>query len=303
MEVTVKIINAKENKENLYLLWESVLGNIWPVDRQIFDNTVFSENSLNFIVKDGGETIGFLSSQIVDRKASIVCLLVKRVYQRRDIGTELVKELLQYCKTKKIKYVSLGSGGKSYFWPGVPTNLEVAISFFKKLGWTYSGTSVDMIGQLTDYQTPDGIFQMIEDLGIKLDFAKKDQVEKLDKFERENFPDWYGYFSEAIKENKLNNILLAVSVNNQILGSVLIDRDKKAWNRILGGKAGVLGALGVSENVRGWGIGLALAAKGTEILKENDLEVCFLSWTWLIDWYGKLGYKVWREYQMSTKNT
>ena len=113
---------------------------------------------------------------------------------------------------------------------------------------------------------------------------------------------WYSYFSETVKKDELNNILLAISADNQILGSVLIDRNKRMWNRILGDKVGTLGALGVSEKARGQGIGLALAAKGTEILKESGTEVCFIGWTWLVEWYGKLSYKVWRDYQMSTKN-
>jgi len=49
------------------------------------------------------------------------------------------------------------------------------------------------------------------------------------------------------------------------------------------------------------GIGLAMVAKGTEILIKNGINACLIGWTPWIDWYGKLGYKVWRKYQMSWK--
>lgn len=302
MDFEVINISSQKDKDQTYQLWGSILGNIWPVDKQNFDEVMFSKNSKNFIIKDGSKIIGHLSVQINGKNAAIVSILVERIHQRKGMGTKLINIAKEELKQKGIKRISLGSGGNSYFWPGVPINLEAAVSFFRKMGWVYSEISVDMVEKLTDYQTPAGIFQRIEDLGIRLEFAKRDQFYKLDKFERENFPDWYSYFSETMKKDKLDDILLAVSADNQILGSVLIDRNKRVWNRILGNKVGALGALGVSEETRGQGLGLALAARGTEILRESGVEVCFLGWTWLVDWYGKLGYKVWREYQMSTKN-
>jgi hypothetical protein len=51
--------------------------------------------------------------------------------------------------------------------------------------------------------------------------------------------------------------------------------------------------------MRGQGIGLALAARVTEALYERGLTNSYIGWTWLIDWYGRLGYQVWQEYIMA----
>lgn len=302
MDIKAVNMDDQKHKGQIYQLWESVLDDIWPVEKQNFDDLVFNQNSRNFIVKNGSEIIGHLSAQICGETAALVCVLVEKTHQGKGVGSKLVEEAMKELKQRGIRKISLGSGGYSYFWPGVPTNLKPAVMFFKKLGWNYSETSVDMIGQLKNYQTPSGIYQRVENLEIKIEFLNESQINQLKEFEKQNFSDWYGYFSAAIEENKLDNVLIALSSDNQILGSVLIDRNKKAWNRILGDRVGALGALGVSESARGQGIGLALAAKGSEILKDSEVEVCFLGWTRLIDWYGKLGYKVWREYQMATKN-
>lgn len=302
MDINVINLNNSEDKEKVYRLGESVLGDTWPVEKQDFDEVVFGQNSENHIVKNGSEVIGHLSTQLKGETAALVCILVGKVHQRKGVGTKLIEEVTKKLKQQGIKEISLGSGGYSYFWPGVPKNLDSAIKFFGKLGWQYSETSVDMTMELKEYKTPRSIIERTNNLGITFEMAKNEQIKDILGFEKKNFPNWYKYFSSTIDKNELGNILIARSSQGKILGSVLIDRDKKVWDRLLGDKVGTLGALGVSEDAREQGIGLALAAKGTEILKTSGSYVCYLGWTWLIDWYGKLGYKVWREYQMSTKN-
>lgn len=55
----------------------------------------------------------------------------------------------------------------------------------------------------------------------------------------------------------------------------------------------------MAEAWRGRGVGLALAALVTECLREEGVARSYVGWTWLVDWYGRLGYRVWRTYAMS----
>lgn len=302
MDINVINLSDQKDKDLIYQLWKSVLDGIWPVEKPNFDEVVFNQNSNNFIIKDGPKIIGHLSVQMNGETAAIVSILVEKIHQRKGAGTKLINVATEELKQYGIKRISLGSGGYSYFWPGVPKNLGSAIKFFEKLGWQYSETSVDMTIKLKEYETPSRVIERTNNLGITFELAKNGQIKDILDFEKKNFPDWYKYFSSTVDKNELDDILIAKSSQGKIFGSVLIDRDKKVWNRLLGNKVGALGALGVSEDARGQGVGLALAAKGTEILKAGGVDVCYLGWTWLIDWYGKLGYKVWCEYQMSTKS-
>lgn len=302
MDINVINLSEQEDKDSIYQLWESVLGNIWPIEKQNFDDVVFSQNSKNFIVKKGSAIIGHLSIQINGENATIVNILVNKLHQKKGIGSKLIDFATIELKLKDIKNISLGSGGYSYFWPGVPNNLLSATKFFEKLGWQYSETNVDMIMKLKEYRTPDSVIEKVNNLGLTFELAKKEQIKDILDFEQENFSHWYKYFSSTVENNKLDDILITKSSQGKILGSVLIDRDKKVWNRLLGNKIGALGALGVLESARNQGVGLALAAQGTEILKAHGVDICYLGWTWLINWYRKLGYEVWCEYQMSTKS-
>lgn len=78
-------------------------------------------------------------------------------------------------------------------------------------------------------------------------------------------------------------------------------RGNFAWALLLGEDTGCLGPLGVAASVRENGIGLAITARVTELLRDRGAAKSYVSWTWLVDWYGRLGYKVWQEYVMSWK--
>ena len=100
MEATIKTISIDKNKLELYRLWESVLEDTWPVEQQTFTDVIDNQNSINYIAQNKSGIIGFLSSQIVDKKASIVCIFVGKTYQRKGVGTKLVEKLLSHCKEK-----------------------------------------------------------------------------------------------------------------------------------------------------------------------------------------------------------
>lgn len=66
-------------------------------------------------------------------------------------------------------------------------------------------------------------------------------------------------------------------------------------------RRGRLGPLGVAASVRENGIGLAIAARVTELLRDRGAAKSYVGWTWLVDWFGRLEYKIRQEYVMSWK--
>jgi hypothetical protein len=71
------------------------------------------------------------------------------------------------------------------------------------------------------------------------------------------------------------------------------------WSEVHGEATGWIGTPGVAEEHRERGIGLAPAATVTEMLGERGPQRSFVGWTWLVEWYGALGYRVCRELAMS----
>lgn len=286
---------------SLFSLWHETLGKLWPLnENKLLANLEIGGTSGCFVAKEDGQLVGFISAKS-GQTGSIQFVVVKPEFQRCGIGTRLLDTALDYLQQQGIKDIHLGSGASTYLWPGVPQNLPQACKFFKKAGWAYSEESVDMVMDLNQFILPGEIINRVEKSGIKLVTAHSDNYPQLLIFEDENFPNWSTYFRSATVGESQESILIAINKNNQILGSVLVGKKSVIWNQILGNNVGTLGALGVKETARGQGVGLALAAKATEILKEENLDKSYLGWTWLVDWYGRLGYKVWRKYYLSHK--
>jgi beta-N-acetylhexosaminidase len=125
-------------------------------------------------------------------------------------------------------------------------------------------------------------------------------------FEEQHFPGWLPYYQHTLSRQGTAEVIVAREGSQGIVGTVLVVdpraagwREEIRWLSLLGDETGGVGVLGVAEPMRGQGIGLALAARVTELLRERGLRSSYIGWTWLVDWYGKLGYQIWQSYHMS----
>lgn len=301
-----------EDDKKVFSLWKSTVGNIWPIDLQFFLSVIHDsfDKTSHFVAEVDNEVIGFIASRSGDLNApkprgSILLILVDEAKQKKGIGKILLKTALRDLKAHGTFDVQLGAGSGSYFWPGVPENLPNAISFFKSCNWNYSEKSFDLVGNLDSFSVPKNVHF---NQSILMNQPNETDVEALLRFEKENFPDWFNYFNLAIQQHNYQNVLVAKKNNGDIVGSVLLFGPYKSgvdgnfkWKSILDDKMGGFGALGVSDKMRGQGVGMTIAIKATDILKNRGVNKSYLGWTWLVDWYGKIGYKTWRSYQMSWK--
>ena len=67
MEISVLRTPDQEEKNNLYGLWESVLGDQWPIELQNFNEVIFNANSTNFIIKNDDKVVGLLLLMITQQ--------------------------------------------------------------------------------------------------------------------------------------------------------------------------------------------------------------------------------------------
>lgn len=301
----MQIRNYKKSDEKvIFNLWNSNLKEKWAIDQVTFSKIINSSKKVkNIILEDGKKILGFISLEVSkEGKGSIKLILIEKKYQRKGLGTLLVNFGLEYLKNEGVKNVFLGSGGSSYFWPGVPENLSEANQFFKKHGWDYFEKEVDLVGNIKNFWIPKSVRFNKE---VVIEILNKKDAKNLLKFEKKEFPYWFDYFASRIKKGEYKNILVAKNLAGEIVGSLLLfgpyggkcDTDFK-WRKIFGNQMGGFGSVGVSKKMREKGIGMAIVIKATEILKKRGVKNGYIGWTWLVDWYGKLGYKHWMSYQM-----
>ncbi|MBC6461631.1 hypothetical protein HKK72_27695 [Actinomadura sp. HBU206391] len=49
---------------------------------------------------------------------------------------------------------------------------------------------------------------------------------------------------------------------------------------------------------RDLGVGTAMVARASELLRDRGIRTCLIDWTVRADFYGRLGYLPWRRYLM-----
>jgi len=139
--------------------------------------------------------------------------------------------------------------------------------------------------------------------------AKEEEVPEVLAFEDREFPGWAPGFRYMTELEEFANLLVARDLGTGgVVGTLLLFPPacrwlgaNIVWKELLGADLGGLGAVGVAASERGRGIGIALVARASEVLRERGTGNCHIDWTGLLDFYGKLGYLPWRQYYMSVR--
>ncbi len=298
-------------------LWQAALGQEWPIPAAMFRQVLvgYPPNQRNghFLARDGNRIVGLVATQvhIRDRKllksGHVQVLAVHPQWQRKGIGKSLLNVALEHLRSLGATSARLG-GLEPRFWPGVPVNLPIAIEYFRALGWHFeSDPEVDLLRDLSDYTLSADIRQRMDKERITLAPASQQDVQDALAFEAREFPGWLNTFQYVADVGDYDDLLLARDPDKGIVGTLAMysprssrRRAEVAWHSLLGETLGKMGEVGVAQSERGRGIGVALVAYGSEILKARGVGNCHIGWTSLADFYGKVGYKVWREYAMAS---
>jgi ribosomal protein S18 acetylase RimI-like enzyme len=71
------------------------------------------------------------------------------------------------------------------------------------------------------------------------------------------------------------------------------------WKLILGDPLGEIGCVGVAEARHNQGIGSAMMVRAAEILRQRGVASVHIGWVYRVNFYQRLGYAKWRQYDMS----
>jgi GNAT superfamily N-acetyltransferase len=73
------------------------------------------------------------------------------------------------------------------------------------------------------------------------------------------------------------------------------------YEPMLGPAAGTIGCVGVAELAQGAGVGSAMVARASELLRDAGTRACHIGWTRRERFYTRLGYTPWRRYHMARR--
>jgi GNAT superfamily N-acetyltransferase len=289
MSITVRPFDSTADRPALERLWGATLESVWPVEPDALK-----------VIRDGlvAELRGDVAGLVAVGPGTIPVLLVAPSAQRTGIGSALHDAALELLRERGAERVSLGCGGEEYPWPGVPANLPGAVAFFQAHGWSWDHVVVDLVRDLRGYVDPIGAVASAADGGISLGVAGTPDLTEVLAFEEANFPEWLGSFRRGD-----SSILAARDSEGTILGTLLFSGPGPVstfW-RLLGADSAAIACVGVAEPAQGKGVGSALVARASELLRDAGARLCLIDWVVRTDFYRRVGYAPWREYLMATR--
>jgi len=298
----------------VYSIWERCFGERWPITagiwREVTEAALSNAEAHQLVATDaGGRILAYMGSELragKAREASIVLLMVDPESQRLGIGTRLLNSALETFRANQVSSVHLGAHAEKPFWNGIPACLPGAQRFFEQHGWDLYEKSYDLVADLRGFQAPGWVLERPRQHGACIRVAGTEDVPGLLSFLGREFADWRPWFVREVEKRGTDGILIAVQAE-QVVGTLLMSDVRSTdwtgwqWRALLGEDMGAIGAVGVAESQRDKGIGLAMVAQASGILRDRGIRHCFIHWTWLVDWYGRLGYQAWGEYWMARK--
>lgn len=233
----------------------------------------------------------------------IDALAVLGNHQKHGIGTELLTWAEDWLRAQGCTRFRLG-GSLHPFTPGYPTELGNA-DFFLKRGYVERPGNAhvwDVARDLADYA------HAAYSITALLRPARPgDETALADFFAREFPGRWRYEFQEFLRERgRLSDyVLLCTERGIDGFARLTFEHSERPLDRFymhrLPRPWGQLGPIGVSQDVRGKGYGGALLDAGLRYLREQGVRGCVIDWTDLVDFYGKFGFKPYREYAILGK--
>jgi ribosomal protein S18 acetylase RimI-like enzyme len=273
-------------------LWLAAMKGRWP----LLPRAIAMVRD-GFFAVEGGRTIGCVA---VDLAGSIPLVLVAPSHQRGRIGTGLLSAGLGRLRAAGVSTVQAGSGGTDYIWPGAPADLPEAGRLFAQCGWQAGQDTLDLVADLPNYQAPALAPGGSAQDGITITPAAPADVAAVMAFETATFPHW----ARAFRAGN-HDILLARDQAGAICATLLLDGPgaDTVFEPMLGRAAATINCVGVAPRAQGRGIGTALVARASEILRDRGAGTCHISWTVRESFYTRAGYRPWRRYRMFRTST
>jgi predicted N-acetyltransferase YhbS len=193
-----------------------------------------------------------------------------------------------------------GSGGTDYIWPGVPLDLSAATRFFAARGWHADHDTVDLVADLRDYRPPAAASERARRADVTIAPTVAADLAAVLAFETASFPSWTRWFQASNRD-----ILIARDRAGTIVATLLFDGPgaDTVFLPMLGPAAATIGCVGVAPHREGRGIGTALVARASEILRDRGAGACHIGWTVRESFYTQAGYRPWRRYRMFRRAT
>jgi GNAT superfamily N-acetyltransferase len=200
-----------------------------------------------------------------------------------------------------VRRVILG-GSFHHVMPGVPVALPGAVAFVEKRGYALGGTVWDV---RRDLGVGPALPTVPAEPGVVFGPCEPGRVAALNAFLETAFPGrWARDVRQFLASGGDPGTVMTLDVDGAIEGFAWLHPPGSSGALRWAGFApevAALGPIGVSEAVRGRGLGLGLLAAGLGWLAAEGARDTVIDWTTLLEFYGRVGFEPWLAYRLGEK--
>ncbi len=236
----------------------------------------------------------------------IDAIAVSPPLQGGGIGAALLGWAERWLAEQGCSRFRLG-GSPRPFVPGLPTVLGCE-SFFRERGydhWPPGKREWDVARTLRDYTAPASVRR---GLPGEVRPARSGEADALLAFFRREFPGrWRFECQEHLRCGGRITDYVVLLTDHGIDGFCLLTFEdslrplERFFMHGLPRPWGQLGPIGVGQGMRGAGYGAAVLDAGLRRLRDAGVAGCVIDWTSLLDFYGKFGFRPYRQYELLLK--
>jgi len=304
-------------------VWNAALGEQFPLSPELFlqngvrDPHVAPDACWLAMVRGHPGAVALCLAKVVreplgadgwlPQRGWVSLLAVHPAYQRRGIGTVLLARAEQYLKRQRRDVITLG-GDPNHFLPGVPDG-EGALAFFRAAGYVFVGDAYDLRRPVSRRAALLEERTLSVERGVAIRPLEPEEAPRLLAFLDEVFPGRWRYtVGRFLRQGGSIGDIMGVVRAGQVAGFAQLFHPGSrwigpsvAWTWGAGRRAGGIGPIGLAPSFRGRGLGLALLGRSVWHLAQLGVEEIVVDWTTLVDFYGRLGFSVWRHYRQGEK--
>lgn len=297
------------------------MGQLFPLDAALFRQNVLNDSHFDgeavWVAQSAeGDLLAYAHAKVCREPLGAAGLMpevgwtgalaFEPTAEGQESARALLRTALQWLKSKGRKSVSYGSD-PAHLFPGVPSEQTLHQQLLREAGFVISEHAVvDLVRDLGDYRVPEeveaNLHRLREEYTVRS--CTPQDVPALLAFLQKEFAGRWHY--ETIKridaEDTPRDILILVRGDEVVGFCHTFHRGSRRigpsiyWRKLIGEAYGGLGPIGVAASTRGKGLGLALLCKGVEYVKAQGATRMAIDWTDLLDFYGRIGFRVWKKY-------
>lgn len=311
--------------EQVIALWNRCIGEHYPMTERLFRQNVlcdpFSQSEGNLVALEGEKVVGWVLARYLSKvppeiegykgRASIGALCVDPDYRNCGIGSELYERAEEFLKKQGATNITVVHY-PFHLLPGVPSEASDLMAFLERRGFGNWGETYDLRRQLQDYAIPKEVEKRLheQDPHVEIRPTREGEQQAVVEFVRREFPGGWHYDTKRFFEKGGDpQDMVIVVEGDEIIGfchtftpeSIEL-RGSTHWFPLFQGRWGGLGPIGIAKAHRKRGLGLALLCYSVWFLKKRGVEDMAIDWTGLVDFYGRIGFRVWKRYWQGNKN-